>query len=319
VFIYGCLDFPGGVVLLERIIEVKGLEKFYGNFQALKGIDIYVNKGEIFGFLGPNGAGKTTTLEILEGLRKHSGGGFWLFNNKIENKLPRKIKEKMGVILQESEFIDHLKVREILELFASFFEHSVSIERILKMSQLEEKSEIFVENLSGGQKKRLKIGVSMINDPELIFLDEPTTGLDPQSRESIWALIENLRKEGRTIFLTTHYMEEAQRLCDRVAIIDRGKIIEEGSPRELIKKYGGNSLIDFECVTVPKREVINKLDETVSKVDDHYRIETSDLTNTLEKLVKWSEKFDIKLANIFLVEPDLEDVFLTLTGRELRE
>jgi ABC-2 type transport system ATP-binding protein len=210
-------------------------------------------------------------------------------------------------------------VREILELFASFFENSVSVEQILEMSQLEEKSEIFVENLSGGQKKRLTIGVSMINDPELIFLDEPTTGLDPQSRESIWTLIEKLRGEGRTIFLTTHYMEEAQRLCDRVAIIDRGKIIEEGSPRELIKKYGGNSQIDFECVTVPKREVIDKLDETVTKVDDHYRIETSDLTSTLEKLVKWSEKFEIKLANIFLVEPDLEDVFLTLTGRELRE
>ncbi|MFO7882003.1 MAG: ABC transporter ATP-binding protein [Kosmotogaceae bacterium] len=304
---------------MNQIIEVKKLKKFYGKFQALKGIDIQVKSGEIFGFLGPNGAGKTTTLEILEGLRKHSGGEFWLFNQKIENKLPRTIKEKMGVILQESSFIDHLKVREILELFASFFERSVTVERILEMSQLKEKSETFIENLSGGQKKRLTIGVSMINDPELIFLDEPTTGLDPQSRESIWVLIENLRKEGKTIFLTTHYMEEAQRLCDRVAIIDRGKIIEEGSPRELINKYGGNSQIDFECATEPGEKIIEKLDETISKVDDHYRIKTSDLTKTLEKLVKWSEKFEIKLANIFLVEPNLENVFLTLTGRELRE
>ncbi|TYB97345.1 MAG: ABC transporter ATP-binding protein [Kosmotoga sp.] len=301
------------------MIKVKGLKKYYGRFPALKGIDIHVRSGEIFGFLGPNGAGKTTTLEILEGLRKHSGGEFWLFNQKIENKLPRKIKEKMGVILQESSFVDHLRVREILELFASFFEHSVSVEDILVMSQLKEKSETFVENLSGGQKKRLTIGVSMINNPELIFLDEPTTGLDPQSRESIWVLIENLRKEGKTIFLTTHYMEEAQRLCDRVAIIDMGKIIEEGSPRELINKYGGNSEVDFECITEPEEKVIGQLDEAISKVDDHYRIETSDLTKTLEKLVKWSEKYEIKLANIFLVEPDLEDVFLSLTGRELRE
>ncbi len=304
---------------MNQIIKVKDLKKYYGHFQALKGIDIQVQSGEIFGFLGPNGAGKTTTLEILEGLRKHSGGEFWLFNQKIENKLPRTIKEKMGVILQESSFIDHLKVREILELFASFFEYSVAVEDILELSQLKEKSETFVENLSGGQRKRLTIGVSMINDPELIFLDEPTTGLDPQSRESIWDLIENLRKEGKTIFLTTHYMEEAQRLCDRVAIIDRGKIIEEGSPRELISKYGGNSQIDFECATEMEDKIIDLLDETVSKVDDHYRIETSDLTKTLEKLVKWSEKYEIKLASIFLVEPDLEDVFLTLTGRELRE
>ncbi|MFW6119490.1 MAG: ABC transporter ATP-binding protein [Petrotogales bacterium] len=304
---------------MNQIIKVKDLKKYYGHFQALKGIDIQVQSGEIFGFLGPNGAGKTTTLEILEGLRKHSGGEFWLFNQKIENKLPRRIKEKMGVILQESSFIDHLKVREILELFASFFEYSVAVEDILELSQLKEKSETFVENLSGGQKKRLTIGVSMINDPELIFLDEPTSGLDPQSRGSIWNLIENLRKEGKTIFLTTHYMEEAQRLCDRVAIIDRGKIIEEGSPRVLIGKYGRNSQIDFECATEPEKKIIDRLDETVSKVDDHYRIETSDLTKTLEKLVKWSEKYEIKLANIFLVEPDLEDVFLTLTGRELRE
>lgn len=304
---------------MNEIIKVKGLKKYYGRFPALKGIDIDVRTGEIFGFLGPNGAGKTTTLEILEGLRKHSGGEFWLFNQKIENKLPRKIKEKMGVILQESSFVDHLRVREILELFASFFEHSVSVEDILVMSQLKEKSETFVENLSGGQKKRLTIGVSMINNPELIFLDEPTTGLDPQSRESIWVLIENLRKEGKTIFLTTHYMEEAQRLCDRVAIIDMGKIIEEGSPRELINKYGGKSEVDFECITEPEEKVIGQLDEAISKVDDHYRIETSDLTKTLEKLVKWSEKYEIKLANIFLVEPDLEDVFLSLTGRELRE
>lgn len=304
---------------MEKVIEVKNLKKSYGRFKALKGIDIELYKGEIFGFLGPNGAGKTTTLEILEGLRRPSGGKMWFFGKEIHGDVPPEIKEKIGVVLQETRFLDHLKVKEILELFASFFKRSLNIKDVLRAVELEEKENTYSESLSGGQKQRLAIAVSIINDPELVFLDEPTTGLDPQSRESIWDLIEELKSSGKTIFLTTHYMEEAQQLCDRVAIIDHGQIIELGTPAELISKYGGKSEVDFECSPTPTTAVLNALGENLIVSDDHFRIITQNLTKTLEALVLWSKKFDISLTNIFLIEPTLEDVFLKLTGRGLRD
>ncbi len=302
-----------------KVIEVKNLKKFYGRFEALKGINIELYKGEIFGFLGPNGAGKTTTLEILEGLRRPSEGEMWFLGEKIHGDVPPKIKEKIGVVLQETRFLDHLKVKEVLELFASFFKNSLGVKNVLRTVKLEEKENTYSENLSGGQKQRLAIAVSIINDPEIIFLDEPTAGLDPQSRESIWNLIEELKSYGKTIFLTTHYMEEAQRLCDRVAIIDHGQIIELGTPAELISKYGGKSEVDFECSPTPTTVALNALGENLIISGDHFRIMTQNLTKTLEALVLWSKKFDISLTNVFLIEPNLEDVFLKLTGRGLRD
>ncbi len=307
---------------MEKIIEVKGLKKRYKDFEAVKGIDIEVFKGEIFGFLGPNGAGKTTTLEILEGLRKPTDGVIKIFGKTIKGDVIPEIKERIGVVLQQTSFLDHLKVREILELFASFFKRSISPDEALKMVELEEKATAYPENLSGGQKQRLAIAAALINDPDLIFLDEPTTGLDPQSRESIWLLIEKLKANGKTIFLTTHYMEEAQRLCDRVTIIDHGKIIEVGTPEELILKYGGESKIDFSFVPFVEEKIKTleeDLKEKIQKVDDHLRITTTDLTKTLEKIVLWSKNNALSLTSVFLIEPTLEDVFLNLTGRELRD
>ena len=304
---------------MEKIIEVKNLHKFYGHFEALRGINIELYRGEIFGFLGPNGAGKTTTLEILEGLRRLSKGEMWFFGEKIRDEISPKVKEKIGVVLQETRFLDHLKVKEILELFSSFFKKSLSVQEVLKVVKLEEKENTYSENLSGGQRQRLAIAVSIINDPEIIFLDEPTTGLDPQSRESIWDLIENLKSSGKTIFLTTHYMEEAQRLCDRVAIVDHGQIIELGTPTDLIAKYGEISEVDFKCSPTPTSVQLKAIGEDVTVSDEHFRITTQNLTQTLETLVLWSKKFDISLTNVFLIEPTLEDVFLKLTGRGLRD
>ena len=304
---------------MEKIVEVKGLRKKYGHFEALKGIDITLYKGEIFGFLGPNGAGKTTTVEILEGLRKPGEGEITFFSEKISGAIPPYVKEKIGVVLQETRFLDHLKVKEILELFAAFFKNAKSPEEITKMVQIEEKADDYTDNLSGGQRQRLAIATALVNDPEIIFLDEPTVGLDPQSRESVWELIKMLKKAGKTIFLTTHYMEEAQALCDRISIIDRGKIIVSDTPKNLIKNYGGKSEIDFRCDHIPSQSIIDDLNLHVGTIDDHFRIETDNITKTLEELVEWSKKFNLNITDISLVEPTLEDVFLSLTGRGLRD
>ncbi len=308
---------------MEKVIEVRDLRKKYGKFEAVKGIDIDVFKGEVFGFLGPNGAGKTTTLEILEGLRKPTSGTIKMFGEEIKGDVIPEIKERVGVVLQQTSFLDHLKVKEILELFASFFKKSISIEKTLEMVELQEKVNAYPENLSGGQRQRLAIAVALINDPDLIFMDEPTTGLDPQSRESIWSLVEKLKSNGKTVFLTTHYMEEAQRLCDRITIIDHGKVVETDSPEHLIIKYGGKSKIDFSCTPTPPTEKVEelerKLEGKIQKLDDHCRIVTTDLTQTLEKIVLWSKANNVSLTNVFLIEPTLEDVFLNLTGRELRD
>ncbi|HEU23829.1 MAG: ABC transporter ATP-binding protein [Mesoaciditoga sp.] len=303
---------------MEKVLEVRNLKKKYGRFEALKGIDIDLYRGEIFGFLGPNGAGKTTTVEILEGLRKAGEGEITFFGHKIHGQTPSFVKERIGVVLQETRFLDHLKVKEVIELFASFFKNAKSPEEIIKMVQIEEKAEDFTDNLSGGQRQRLAIATALVNDPDIIFLDEPTVGLDPQSRESVWKLVRDLKKNDKTIFLTTHYMEEAQALCDRISIIDRGKIVASDTPKNLIKKYGGKSEIDFTCSELPSKSVIEEL-KSVDIVDDHFRIETDDITKTLEWLVEWSKRNSLKITDISLVEPTLEDVFLTLTGRGLRD
>ncbi len=304
---------------MEKVIEIKELKKFYGHFEALKGLDIEVYRGEIFGFLGPNGAGKTTTLEILEGLRRPSSGEMRFFGERMHGDVTPQIKQRIGVVLQETHFLDHLRVHEIVELFSSFFRKTLPINSVIDRVRLNEKRNSYVENLSGGQRQRLAIAIAIVNDPELIFLDEPTTGLDPQSRESIWSLIEDLKRSNKTIFLTTHYMEEAQRLCDRVGIIDHGQIIEQGTPRGLIRKYGGTSEVDFECSPQPEKEATEAFEKELSIVDNHFRIVTEDLTGTLEDLILWSKRFDISLTNVFLIEPSLEDVFLKLTGRGLRD
>ena len=220
---------------IKEIITVSDLVKKYDDFTAVNGINFKVSEGEIFGLLGPNGAGKTTTVEILEGLRKPSSGFAEIDGINIE-KNTKAVKKIIGVQLQECSFFDKLTLFEIIEMFSVFYSSRPDIENILEKVGLLEKRKSYYKTLSGGQKQRLSIAVALVNDPKVLFLDEPTTGLDPQARRNMWDLIENIRNSGKTIIITTHYMEEAEKLCDRVAIIDTGQIVTIDTPKTLIKK-----------------------------------------------------------------------------------
>lgn len=216
------------------IIEVTNLHRKYHHFHAVKGISFSVSPNEVFGLLGPNGAGKTTTVEMMEGLREITEGSIRILGHDVKKEKDL-LKEKIGVQLQASAFFEELTVLETLDLFASFYEKKRSLDTIVENFDLAEKKNELVKNLSGGQRQRLSIGVAMVNDPQIVFLDEPTTGLDPQARRHTWDIVQMLKKEGKTVILTTHYMEEAEVLCDRVAIMDEGKIIAIDSPEQLIK------------------------------------------------------------------------------------
>jgi len=228
---------------MENVIEVKNLSKRYNGLLAVNDISFEVQKGEIFGLLGENGAGKTTTLEMIEGLRKPTAGQIRVLGHDIKSNL-RDIKEKIGVQLQSSAYFDDLKLKEILDLFGGFYKMSLYPARLLKMVGLESKANQYIRNLSGGQKQRFSIIASLINDPQIVFLDEPTTGLDPIGRRHTWEIISQIKKQGKTIILTTHYMEEAEILCDRVAIMDKGKIIAIDDPRRLIEETAGASNLE---------------------------------------------------------------------------
>jgi ABC-2 type transport system ATP-binding protein len=225
------------MVTTTPALVVRGLRKSYGDVKAVDGLDLEVRSGECFGILGPNGAGKTTTIEICEGLLERDSGDVELLGMTWEHE-PDKLKEKLGIQLQDTQLSEKLTVSETLQLFRSFYKVGREVSDVIEMVQLEEKRTARVGTLSGGQKQRLAIACAMVGDPELLFLDEPTTGLDPQSRRQLWTLIEEFRSTGRTILMTTHYMDEAERLCDRVAIVDHGHIIAQGSPQELIESIG---------------------------------------------------------------------------------
>ncbi len=304
----------------QKALEVKDLKKHYGNVKAVDGISFYVKKGQVFTLLGPNGAGKTTTLEILEGLKGADSGEIYFFGEKC-SKIGKKEKEEIGVLLQENNFIEKIKVKEIIEMFASFFKKSLKINDILDLIVLKEKEDSFVEDLSGGQRQRLAIGLALINDPRIVFLDEPTTGLDPQARRNVWGLIKKLKQEGKTIFLTTHYMEEAEQLSDYVYIMDQGKIIARGSTRELVSDLGRENVIDFEKGDLEKEDIqqlINLFKKTNVK-DNQISIFVEKLSSAMSKLLKWSENKNLELDNLMIRRPNLEDVFLELTGKGLRE
>lgn len=304
----------------DRVIEVKNLKKYYQEVKAVDGISFHVRKGEVFTLLGPNGAGKTTTVEILEGLKELDGGEMTILGETC-TYVPRHLKDRIGVLLQETVFIDRLKVVEILQLFASFFSRSLPPEEILKMISLEDKSSAFVENLSGGQRQRLAIGIALINDPEIIFMDEPTTGLDPQARRNIWSLMEMLKEQRKTIFLTTHYMEEAERLSDYVYIMDHGKIIAHGTPNALILDLNMESIIEIQKDGLPAH-VIEEMKEAFSDLkekDKTLYLYTEDLTTILSHLLEWGKKRSIKFTGLTFRQPNLEDVFLSLTGKVLRD
>lgn len=303
-------------------IQVRGLTKNYGSFQAVKSIDFDILPGEVFGLLGPNGAGKTTTVEILEGLRQRDGGQVLVlgFDPSTQSK---QLKDRIGVCLQSANFSTKLKVSEAIELFGSLYSRTVNGRDLMKRLLLWEKRDQCYGQLSGGQKQRLALALALLNDPQVLFLDEPSAGLDPQARLEIHSLVQDLRREQRTILLTTHYIEEAEKLCDRVAIIDEGRIIALGTPREIQSRTLGHSLIEICCEQpLGQAEVPSWSHSTKTTVSSDRRavtVQSAQPAKTLVEMVKWIDQQGIGLADVQLKRPSLEDVFIELTGKSLRE
>lgn len=305
---------------MKYIVEVSNLTKKYGNMTAISGISFTVEKGEVFGILGPNGAGKTTTVEMVEGLRKPDGGSIKVCG--IDSlKKRQKVKEIIGVQLQATSIYDDIHVKEVIELFSNYYKKSVATRQILEDVSLTEKSNFKVNSLSGGQKQRLCVGLALVNDPEIIFLDEPTTGLDPQARHNIWNIVENLRERGKTIILTTHYMDEAEKLCGRVAIFDLGRIIGMDTPFNLINKAGLDTTIEFS--TSRELDGICEIMSGIKKIPDgnanKYTLNTKTVSLALRDLTNLCYSSKIELQDILVKKTTLEDVFLAMTGRKLRE
>ncbi len=303
------------------IVEVEDLRKTYGNVKAVDGVSFKIKQGSIFTLLGPNGAGKTTTLEIIEGLRTPDSGKIKIFGKEVK-KIGREEKELIGVALQETQLISHLTVKETLSMFRSFYSRGLKVDDVLEFVNLKDKAKSHVDKLSGGQKQRLAIGLALINDPLLLFLDEPTTGLDPQARRSVWDLLLQLKKQGKTIVLTTHYMEEAEFLADWVCIMDNGKIIREGTPEDLIKSIGGESVIEVDVEE--SQSFLNKLKEleinyTYNPKHGRLLVKTNNVLETIDSILKIARECSVRVRNEIIRQPNLEDVFLTLTGRQLRE
>jgi len=301
-------------------IDVKNLTKRYGELVAVNGVNFSIEEGEIFGLLGPNGAGKTTTLEMVEGLRKPDGGSIQVCGIDVTKK-PGDIKEIIGVQLQSTSIYGRSKVGEIIGLFGSYYHKSLSTAEVLYQVSLDEKKDSFVQSLSGGQKQRLALALALVNDPKVIFLDEPTTGLDPQARRNIWEIIEGLSKKEKTVIMNTHYMEEAERLCERVGIMDHGQIIAMDSPINLISKQNMDSAVELTCSNGLGKEFFEKLPR-VDKVSQNGRtfiLHTKEASSLLTEIVKLQEQNKLRLDNITTRSATLEDVFLELTGRALRE
>lgn len=305
-------------------IRCQNLTKTYPGqppVHAVRGIDFEVQIGECYGVLGPNGAGKTTTIEILEGLLDSTSGEAEVLGMRWENDA-QAIRERIGVSLQETRLSDRLTVLETLQLFRSFYDSGIAPSEAIAKVSLQEKSDIWIKNLSGGQKQRLAVATALVGNPDLIFLDEPTTGLDPSSRRELWGIIESFKADQKTVLLTTHYMEEAEQLCDRVAIFDAGKIIAEGSPRELIGSLGAEHFIDFsinassESLNVSALESINSvLDVLVDGNQIHLSVEKPHLV--LPPLLEHLNRQGLDLTNLTTRHASLEDVFISLTGRTL--
>ena len=303
------------------VISVQGLEKRYGALLAVDGISFSVQKGEIFGLLGPNGAGKSTTVEMLVGLRQRDGGSISVLGHDPAGHSVE-LKQRIGVQLQQVALYPRLTVLEMATLFAGFYrKHQDPLETITKVG-LREKSRTQTIKLSGGQKQRLAIALTMVGDADVIFLDEPTTGLDPQARRSLWDLILDLKKRGKTVFMTTHYMDEAERLCDRVAIIDHGRIIALDTPKELVKQHFREKAVEFESAELVNNEDLKAL-SGVSRVhtngDDAVTLYTVSVAQTIDELMRYSNRVQAPVEDLVVRHATLEDVFLKLTGRRIRE
>ena len=306
--------------MAEPIIQVEDLYKSYGTVEAVRGVSFVVNEGEVFGLLGPNGAGKTSTVEILEGMRTPDRGTARVCGLDPERS-GSEFKQTIGAVLQSTALPDKLKVKEALDLFASFYRDRASTEGLLKRFQLEEKRDAFYKELSGGQKQRLALAMALVNNPKVVFLDEPTAGLDPQVRREIYDIIEELRREKKTVLLTTHYIEEAERLCDRVAIVDHGKIIKTGTPRELKQSSAGTTRIEVRLARPATEAALRGLDgvSDFRTMGDVYVLYASRAPQAIVSLVKHLEADNNELQTMEMYSPSLEDVFIELTGRRLRE
>ncbi len=297
--------------------------KRYGDVTAVAGLDVEVRAGECFGMLGPNGAGKTTTVEIFEGLRPQDAGEVEVLGDRWHgDNLP--LRARLGIQLQETKFPEKLRVGEVLTLFRSFYPRGMAVEDVLAMVALEEKAGAYVRTLSGGQKQRLSLGCALVGDPELLFLDEPTTGLDPQSRRQTWDIVEGLKARGRTVLLTTHYMEEAARLCDRVAVVDHGKVIALGTPRELIASLGAEHVVEFavgESAAPLDDGVLRGLPsvEAVARDGESWRLTVREVHRAVPPLLAVLSERGAEATALTTHHATLEDVFMSLTGRRLRD
>jgi len=305
---------------MDIAVEVKDLTKRYGDLMAVNKVSFTIEEGEIFGLLGPNGAGKTTTLEMIEGLRKPDGGSIQLCGIDVTKKA-NDIKEIIGVQLQSTSIYDKIKVGEVIELFGGYYRKSRPADEILEEVSLSEKRNSFVDSLSGGQKQRLALALALVNEPRVLFLDEPTTGLDPQARRNIWGIIEGLSRKGKTIILNTHYMEEAEQLCERVGIMDHGQIIALDTPANLISKQNMDSAVEIISPNGMSKEFFEKLPKVDKVTQDGEKLilHTREALSLLTDIVHLREQNKLSLRNISVREATLEDVFLELTGRKLRD
>lgn len=301
-------------------IACKGLVKRYGSLTAVDGLDLDVPAGECFGLLGPNGAGKTTTVEMLEGLNEPDAGTIEILGRTWKHH-PRALRERIGLQLQETQLNEKLTVLETIRMFRSFYAKGTDPESVLDTVGLREKADAWVRKLSGGQKQRLSLACALVGAPEILFLDEPTTGLDPQSRRQLWELVEGFRARGLTVLLTTHYMEEAERLCDRVAIVDRGKIIALGSPRALVASLGAEHVLEIETEKTPDLDRLRSLPsvESLRSADGTLSLTVREVHVAVPAVLGELDRQGLPLTRMTTHHATLEDVFVTLTGRHLRE
>jgi ABC-2 type transport system ATP-binding protein len=307
----------------EPMISVRGLRKSYGELEAVRGIELEVERGEVFAFLGPNGAGKTTTVEILEGYRNRTAGEVSVLG--IDPSSPtRAWRERIGIVLQECRMHPLLTVRETLNLYAGYYREPRSVAETIELVGLSDKADVRADKLSGGQQRRLDVAVGLVGDGELLFLDEPTTGFDPSARRQAWGLIANLRELGKTVFLTTHYMDEAQNLADRVAIIAGGRIVAEGTPQTLAGRDAAPTEIRFRLPTDVGR---NELPPEISAAssdgadalpEDLVVLRTADVVSLLNRLTAWALERRVELIALEVTRPSLEDVYLEVTSEESR-
>jgi ABC-2 type transport system ATP-binding protein len=305
-------------------LRCRGLIKSYGEVLAVAGLDLDVAQGECFGMLGPNGAGKTTTVEILEGLKTPDSGEVEVLGQPWRGD-GLALRARLGVQLQETKFPEKLRVTEVLTLFRSFYPRGLGVAQALVLVGLEEKARAFVRTLSGGQKQRLSLACALIGEPELVFLDEPTTGLDPQSRRQSWDIVEALKARGRTVMLTTHYMEEAARLCDRVAIVDHGRIIALDTPRKLVALLGAEQVIEFAAdeaaaarLSEPMLAALPSV-EGVAREGGSWRLTVREVHRAVPELLAALAARGIEPTQLTTHHATLEDVFMALTGRRLRD